>query len=137
MAWDDGDTGGIIHNIISKVSLQQINWTRSEVLLLIRHGLFPSHIHRFNLAETSFCSCGRIYLFIIEHDKLLVRHKCITRGELLEEYSTPIHYATACLITASYHMAPPRQRHKPVWFRRVAINNVKKEDSQFAPSSQK
>ncbi|GBM45739.1 hypothetical protein AVEN_242784-1 [Araneus ventricosus] len=58
MAWDDGDTGSLIHNIIPKVSLQPINWTRNEVSFFTGHGPFPSFLQRFNLAETSFCSCG-------------------------------------------------------------------------------
>ncbi|GBO08530.1 hypothetical protein AVEN_227847-1 [Araneus ventricosus] len=83
MAWDDGDTGRLIHNIIPKVSLHPINWTRNEVLFFTGHGPFPSFLHRFNLVETSFCSCGEI--------------------------GTPIHYAMVCLLTTSYHMAPPSQ----------------------------
>ncbi|GBN64205.1 hypothetical protein AVEN_136302-1 [Araneus ventricosus] len=98
MAWDDGDTGRLIHNIIPKVSLHPINWTRNEVLFFTGHGPFPSFLHRFNLAETSFCSCGEI--------------------------GTPIHYATVCLLTTSYHMAPPSQQHQPIWFRRVANNST-------------
>ncbi|GBM90624.1 Putative protein in type-1 retrotransposable element R1DM [Araneus ventricosus] len=98
MAWDDGDTGRLIHNIIPKVSLHPINWTRNEVLFFTGHGPFPSFLHRFNLAETSFCSCGEI--------------------------GTPIHYATVCLLTTSYHMAPPNQQHQPIWFRRVANNST-------------
>ncbi|GBM64682.1 hypothetical protein AVEN_175184-1 [Araneus ventricosus] len=98
MAWDDGDTGRLIYNIIPKVSLQPINWTRNEVLFFTGHGPFPSFLQRFNLSETSFCSCGGI--------------------------STPIHYATVCLLTTSYHMAPPSQQHQPVWFRSVASNST-------------
>ncbi|GBM62011.1 hypothetical protein AVEN_199313-1 [Araneus ventricosus] len=98
MAWDDGDTGRLIHIIIPKVSLHPINWTRNEVLFFTGHGPFPSFLHRFNLAETSFCSCGEI--------------------------GTPIHYATVCLLTTSYHMAPPSQQHQPIWFRRVANNST-------------
>ncbi|GBL75165.1 hypothetical protein AVEN_194414-1 [Araneus ventricosus] len=98
MAWDDGDTGRLIHNIIPKVSLDSINWTRNEVLFFTGHEPFPSFLQRFNLAETSFCSCGGI--------------------------GTPIHYATVCLLTTSYHMAPPSQQHQPIWFRRVANNST-------------
>ncbi|GBN65964.1 hypothetical protein AVEN_167864-1, partial [Araneus ventricosus] len=98
MAWDDGDTGRLIHNIISKDCLDSINWTRNEVLFFTGHGSFPSFLQRFNLAETSFCSCGGI--------------------------GTPIHYATVCLLTTSYHMAPPSQQHQPIWFRRVANNST-------------
>ncbi|GBN33194.1 hypothetical protein AVEN_28472-1 [Araneus ventricosus] len=98
MAWDNGDTGRLIHNIIPKVSLHPINWTRNEVLFFTGHGPFPSFLHRFNLAETSFCSC--------------------------REIGTPIHDATVCLLTTSYHMAPPSQQHQPIWFRRVANNST-------------
>ncbi|GBM59866.1 hypothetical protein AVEN_50451-1 [Araneus ventricosus] len=98
MAWDDGDTGRLIQNIIPKVSLDSINWTRNVVLFFTGHGPFPSFLRRFNLAETSFCSSGGI--------------------------RTPIHYATVCLLTISYHMAPPSQQHQPIWFRRVANNST-------------
>ncbi|GBN22674.1 hypothetical protein AVEN_148542-1 [Araneus ventricosus] len=60
MAWDDGNTGRLIHNIISKVSLQPINWTRNEVLFFTGHGHLPSFLQKFNLAETSLSSCGVI-----------------------------------------------------------------------------
>ncbi|GBL75329.1 hypothetical protein AVEN_194540-1 [Araneus ventricosus] len=119
MAWDDGGTGRLIHNIIPKVSLQPINWTRNEILFFTGHGPFPSFLQRFNLAETSFCSCGGI--------------------------DTPIHYATVRLLTTSYHMTPPSQQHQPVWFRSVANNSasrrkiynflqfLQKETSLFRP----
>ncbi|GBM25359.1 hypothetical protein AVEN_12300-1 [Araneus ventricosus] len=58
MAFDDGDTGRHIHNIIPKVSLQPINWTLNEVLFFTGHGPFPSFLQRLNLDETSFCSYG-------------------------------------------------------------------------------
>ncbi|GBN36031.1 hypothetical protein AVEN_190139-1 [Araneus ventricosus] len=94
MAWDDGDTGSLIHNVIPKFSLQPINWTRTEVLLFTGHGPFPSFLQRFNLAEIALCSCGGI--------------------------GTPIHFATVCLLTTSCHMTPPSQQYQPVWFRNVA-----------------
>ncbi|GBL83723.1 hypothetical protein AVEN_132635-1 [Araneus ventricosus] len=40
MAWDERDTGTLIHKIIPKVSLQTINWTRNEVLFFAGHGLY-------------------------------------------------------------------------------------------------
>ncbi|GBN04473.1 hypothetical protein AVEN_84042-1 [Araneus ventricosus] len=98
MAWNDGDTGRLIHRIIPKVSFQPINWTRNEVLFSTGHGAFPSYLQRFNLAETSFCSCGGI--------------------------GTPIHYATECLLTVSYYMAPPNQQHQSVWFRGIAKYSI-------------
>ncbi|GBN45577.1 hypothetical protein AVEN_237965-1 [Araneus ventricosus] len=84
---------------LTKVSFQPINWTRNEVLFFTGHGPFPSYLHRFNLAETSFCSCGG--------------------------FGTPIHYATECLLTDSFlPMAPPSQQDQPVWFRSVANNST-------------
>ncbi|GBN06381.1 hypothetical protein AVEN_38034-1 [Araneus ventricosus] len=98
MAWDDEDTTRLIHNIIPEVSMQPISWTRKESLFFRGHVPFPSFLQIFNLAETAFCSCGVI--------------------------GTPIHYATDCLLTASYHMAPPSPQHQPVRFRRVAKNST-------------
>ncbi|GBO34014.1 hypothetical protein AVEN_213144-1 [Araneus ventricosus] len=98
MAWDDGDTGRLNHNIISKVSLQPINWARNEILFFTGHGPFPSFLQRFNLVETSVCSCGGI--------------------------GTPIHYATVCVLPTFHHMASPSQQHLPVWFRSVANNST-------------
>jgi len=83
MAWDHGDTGRLIHNIIPIVNLQPIKWTRNEIMFLTGHGPFPSFLQRFHLAEIAYCPCGGI--------------------------GTPIHYATECLLTFSYHMAPPSQ----------------------------
>ncbi|GBM44551.1 hypothetical protein AVEN_250535-1 [Araneus ventricosus] len=98
MARDDGDTGRLILNIIPKVSFQPINWTRNEVLFFTGHGPFHSFLQRFSFSRTSFCSCGGI--------------------------RTPIHYATVCLLTTSYHMAPPSQQQQHVRFRSVANNST-------------
>ncbi|GBN29885.1 hypothetical protein AVEN_30791-1 [Araneus ventricosus] len=51
MAWDNGDTGRLINNIMPKVSLEPINWTRNEVLFFTEHGPFPSFLQRFNLPK--------------------------------------------------------------------------------------
>ncbi|GBO07270.1 hypothetical protein AVEN_17168-1 [Araneus ventricosus] len=101
MTWNDGDTGRLIHYIIPKVSLQPISWTCNEILFFTGHGPFPSFLQRFNLAETSFCSCGGI--------------------------ATPIYYAAVCLLTTSDHMAPPSQNHQPVWFRSVVNNSASRK----------
>ncbi|GBM64471.1 hypothetical protein AVEN_194230-1 [Araneus ventricosus] len=101
MAWDDGDTGRLILNIIPKVSFQPINRTRNEDLLFIGHGPFLSFLHIFNLAGTSFFPCRGI--------------------------GTPIHYATVCLHTTSYHMAPPIQQQQHVRFRSVANNSTSRK----------
>ncbi|GBO40499.1 hypothetical protein AVEN_229755-1 [Araneus ventricosus] len=96
MAWDDGDTGRLIHNIIPKVSLDSINWTRNEVLFFTGHGMSVS---------PKIQPCRNLFLFLWGN-----RHT--------------IHYATVCLLRTSYHMAPPSQQHQPIWFRRVTNNST-------------
>ncbi|GBL76096.1 hypothetical protein AVEN_234397-1 [Araneus ventricosus] len=109
MVWDDGDIGSLINNIIPKVSLQPFNWTRN-VLFFTGHGPFPSYLHRFNFGENSFGSN--------------------------EEIGTPVHYATECLLTASYGTTQPTTSASLV-LQGSQQFNVKKEDPQFAPPSPK
>ncbi|GBL95610.1 hypothetical protein AVEN_24818-1 [Araneus ventricosus] len=61
------------------------------------HGPFLSYLKRFNLALTANCPCAN------------------TNG-------TPLHYATECILTASFHMTKPAQQHELIWFRYVASN---------------
>ncbi|GBM75850.1 hypothetical protein AVEN_264978-1 [Araneus ventricosus] len=58
---------------------------------------FLSYLKRFNLASTANCPCGN------------------TNG-------TPLHYATECILTASFHITKPVQQHELIWFRNVASN---------------
>ncbi|GBO38791.1 hypothetical protein AVEN_20539-1 [Araneus ventricosus] len=95
--WQDEDTGRSTFNILSRVSTQPCYWKREEILFFIRHGPFPSCLKRFNLASTTNCPCGN------------------TNG-------TPLHYATECILTASFHMTKQAQKHELIWFRNVASN---------------
>ncbi|GBM14509.1 hypothetical protein AVEN_101156-1 [Araneus ventricosus] len=72
-------------------------WVREEILFFTGHGPFPSYLKRFNLASTANCPCGN------------------TNGTLL-------HYATECILTASFHMIKPAQQHELIGFRNVASN---------------
>ncbi|GBN44985.1 hypothetical protein AVEN_206738-1 [Araneus ventricosus] len=76
---------------------QPCYWKREEILSFTRHGPFPSYLKRFNLASTANCPCGN------------------TNG-------TPLHYATECILTASFHMTKPAQKHELIWLRNVASN---------------
>ncbi|GBN85905.1 hypothetical protein AVEN_226176-1 [Araneus ventricosus] len=60
-------------------------------------GPFPSYLKRFNLASTANCKCVN------------------TNG-------TPLHYATECILTTSFHVTKPAQQHELIWFRNVASN---------------
>ncbi|GBN69206.1 hypothetical protein AVEN_197836-1 [Araneus ventricosus] len=59
------------------------------------HGPFTSCLKRFNLASTENCPCGN------------------TNG-------TPLHYATECILTATFHMTKPAQQHELISFRNIA-----------------
>ncbi|GBL83054.1 hypothetical protein AVEN_165287-1 [Araneus ventricosus] len=96
--WDEGDTGRSTLNIFPKVSQQSANWNRADVLFFTGHGPFPPNLHRFHLANSPLCSCGEI--------------------------GTPIHYATSCLLTTSWHMKLPKPSLEQEWYRRVASNHL-------------
>ncbi|GBN12947.1 hypothetical protein AVEN_170937-1 [Araneus ventricosus] len=94
--WTEGETGRSTHNIIPTVSLHPANWSREDIIFFTGHGPFQSYLRRFNLSTTSICRCG------------------------LE--GTPLHYATECLLTLSWHMTKPAPQHADQWFRNVAAN---------------
>ncbi|GBO28474.1 hypothetical protein AVEN_220217-1 [Araneus ventricosus] len=79
MAWDDGDTGSSFTVIPKASTTNQLDATS---FVFTAHGPFPSRFLKdSSLAESLFC-CSRGGVYII-------------------------HYATVCLLTILYHMAPP------------------------------
>ncbi|GBO30234.1 hypothetical protein AVEN_101540-1 [Araneus ventricosus] len=96
--WDEGDTVRSTFNIFPKVSLQSANWNRVDVLFFTGHDPFPSYLHRFHLANSPLYRCGEI--------------------------ETPIHYATSCLLTTSWHMKLPKPSLEQECYRRVASNHL-------------
>ncbi|GBN57081.1 hypothetical protein AVEN_244564-1 [Araneus ventricosus] len=93
--WEYEDTGKSKFNILRRVSTQPCYWKREEIPFSTGHDPFPSYLKRFNLASKANCPCGK------------------TNG-------TPLHYATECILTASFHMTKPTQQHELIWFRNVA-----------------
>ncbi|GBM35752.1 hypothetical protein AVEN_108953-1 [Araneus ventricosus] len=86
--WDSGDTGRAIFNILPKVTLTPASWSRESILFAGSHAPFPSYlspqamvlfeaISRFRLHHWDICAC--------------------------EEKGDPLHYATSCHMTLSYH----------------------------------
>ncbi|GBM41022.1 hypothetical protein AVEN_180930-1 [Araneus ventricosus] len=94
--WEDATTGRPIHNIIPKVSFDPVCWTREEILFFTLHGPFPSYFNRFKILPSPNCSCGQV--------------------------GTPLHYATECILTSSWHIKKPAENLQKIWFRRVAAN---------------
>ncbi|GBN40740.1 hypothetical protein AVEN_270294-1 [Araneus ventricosus] len=66
-----------IFNIFPKVSLTQASWSRESIPYATGHGLFPSYLYRFRLHHSNICACG--------------------------EKGDPLHYATSCHLTSSFH----------------------------------
>ncbi|GBN38947.1 hypothetical protein AVEN_215617-1 [Araneus ventricosus] len=62
------------------------------------HGLFPSYLHRFNLRTHDNCSCG--------------------------EKGDPMHYATKCRFTFSFHFQTPTVPLKIQWLGNILTNNL-------------
>ncbi|GBN67980.1 hypothetical protein AVEN_80132-1 [Araneus ventricosus] len=62
------------------------------------HGSFPSYLHRFNLRTHDNCSCG--------------------------EKGDPMHYATKCPFTLSWHFQTPTVRNKLQWLKNILTNNL-------------
>ncbi|GBN58874.1 hypothetical protein AVEN_12172-1 [Araneus ventricosus] len=85
--WEDEDMGRSTFNILPRVSTQPCYLKREEILFLTGHGPFPSYLKRFNLASTANCPCGNT--------------NC-----------TPLHFATECILTASFHMTKPAHQHE-------------------------
>ncbi|GBN97464.1 hypothetical protein AVEN_200083-1 [Araneus ventricosus] len=61
------------------------------------HGPFPTYLKRFNIRNNDSCGC--------------------------ENLGNPLHYATSCLFTTSYHLAKPSAELEPLWWKRVMNNN--------------
>ncbi|GBM14961.1 hypothetical protein AVEN_116605-1 [Araneus ventricosus] len=78
--WEDEDTGRSTFNILPSVSTQPCYWKREEIPFFTGHCRFPSYLKRFNLASTANCPCGNTK-------------------------RTPLHYATECILTASFRFA--------------------------------
>ncbi|GBM65926.1 hypothetical protein AVEN_262849-1, partial [Araneus ventricosus] len=81
---EDEDTGRSTFNILPRVSTHPCCWKREEILFFTGHGPFPSYLKRVNLTLTANCACGS------------------TNG-------IPLHYATECSLTASFHVTKPAQ----------------------------
>ncbi|GBN26152.1 hypothetical protein AVEN_253066-1 [Araneus ventricosus] len=61
------------------------------------HGLFPSYLHHFNLRTHDNCSC--------------------------EEKGDPIHYATKCRSSLSWHFQTPTVSLKLQWLKNILTRN--------------
>ncbi|GBM43947.1 hypothetical protein AVEN_251646-1 [Araneus ventricosus] len=87
--WDNGETGRSVYSIIPKISNKQLRWSRECIQFATGHGPFPSYLKRFGLHSTDYCGCGEI--------------------------GNPLHYATRCPLTLSYHHKEPSPQFIVHW----------------------
>ncbi|GBN42143.1 hypothetical protein AVEN_247290-1 [Araneus ventricosus] len=93
---DNGDNGRNVHLILPKVKTSPAPWQRPEIMFATRHGPFPTYVKRFGLRTTDCCGCG--------------------------EMRTPLHFATSCRLTSSYHFTKHSNDLEHLWWERV-LNN--------------
>ncbi|GBM38589.1 hypothetical protein AVEN_71694-1 [Araneus ventricosus] len=96
--WDSRDTGRAIFNILLKVTLTPASWSRESILFATGHGPFPSYLYRFRLHHSDICTCG--------------------------EKGDPLHYATSCHMTLSYHFIKPSAENTQIWWKSVLSNKL-------------
>ncbi|GBL88157.1 hypothetical protein AVEN_117758-1 [Araneus ventricosus] len=95
--WDSGETGKAIFNILPKVTLTPASWSRESNLFATGHGPFPSYLYTFWL-HSDICTCG--------------------------EKGDPLHYATSCHMTLSYHFTKPSAENTQLLWKSVLSNKL-------------
>ncbi|GBO36295.1 hypothetical protein AVEN_96324-1 [Araneus ventricosus] len=86
-----------VHNVLPKVKTTPTPWQRPEIMFVTGHGPFPTYLKRFNIRRSDSCGYGNL--------------------------GNPLHYATSCLFTTSYHLTKPSGDLEPLWWKRVMNNN--------------
>ncbi|GBN43224.1 hypothetical protein AVEN_226459-1 [Araneus ventricosus] len=94
--WANGNTGRSVHKVLKTVSLKPVFWTGEEILFVTGHGPFSSFLNRFHLSDSDSCVCGKV--------------------------GDPIHYATSCPLTLSWHVRKHSTSLESLWYQRVLEN---------------
>ncbi|GBM66239.1 hypothetical protein AVEN_244489-1 [Araneus ventricosus] len=95
--WDNGETGRSVCNVLPKVKTTPTPWERPEIMFVTGHIPFPTYLKRFNIRNSDSGDCGNL--------------------------RNPLHYATSCLFTTSYHLTKPSIDLEPLWWKSVMNNN--------------
>ncbi|GBO24417.1 hypothetical protein AVEN_222064-1 [Araneus ventricosus] len=94
--WDNENTGRSVPKVLKTDNLKPVFWTREKILFVTGHGPFPSFLNRVHLSDSDSCACG--------------------------EVGDPIHYATSCPLTLSWHIRKPSTSLESLWYQRVLEN---------------
>ncbi|GBM62090.1 hypothetical protein AVEN_182255-1 [Araneus ventricosus] len=95
--WDNGETGSSVYSVLPKVNTTPTPCQRPEIMFGTGHGPFPTYFKRFKIRNSESCGCGNL--------------------------GNPLHYATSCLFTTSYHLTKPSADLGLLWWKRVMNNN--------------
>ncbi|GBO26184.1 hypothetical protein AVEN_82706-1 [Araneus ventricosus] len=94
--WDNGETGRSVYNVLPKAKTTPTPWQRPEIMFVTGHCSFTTYLKRFNIRNSDSCGCGNL--------------------------ENPLHYATSCLFTISYHLTKALADLEPLWWKRVMNN---------------
>ncbi|GBL98839.1 hypothetical protein AVEN_165686-1 [Araneus ventricosus] len=103
--WGNGETGRNVYNVLPKVKITPSPWKRPEIMFVTGYSPFSTYLKRFNIRNNDSCGCG--YL------------------------GNPLHYATSCLFTISYHLTKPSTDLEPLWWKRVLINKISRAKIRY------
>ncbi|GBM31925.1 hypothetical protein AVEN_182060-1 [Araneus ventricosus] len=81
-----------------KVTLTPASWSRESILFATGHGPFPNYLYRFRFHHSDIFTCG--------------------------EKGHPLHYATSCHMTLSYHFTKPSAEKTQLWWKSVLSNKL-------------
>ncbi|GBM18233.1 hypothetical protein AVEN_39004-1 [Araneus ventricosus] len=95
--WDNGEIGGSVFNVLLKVKTTPTPWQRPEIMFVTGHGPFPIYLKRFKIRNSDSCGCVNL--------------------------GNPLHYATSCLFTTSYHLTKSSADLELLWKRIMNNNN--------------
>ncbi|GBN71298.1 hypothetical protein AVEN_121259-1 [Araneus ventricosus] len=97
--WKNGKTGRLVNKFLPIVSLHSQNWPPRELsIFFTEHGPFSTYLKRFRLAQGDNCNC--------------------------EAVGSPLHYATECIFTLSYHLRTPLPAYFIPWRKSVIGNKT-------------
>ncbi|GBN04530.1 hypothetical protein AVEN_256371-1 [Araneus ventricosus] len=86
------------HMVIKKVGLRNHNWPRQLIQFITGHEPFPSYLFPFVKLQDKCSACG--------------------------EPGTPLHYATQCRLTLSYHLRCPAVQHIEAWMKSITNHRL-------------
>ncbi|GBN05397.1 hypothetical protein AVEN_103369-1 [Araneus ventricosus] len=75
-----------------------IERSRESILFATGHDPFLSYLYRFRLHHSDICTCG--------------------------EKGDPLHYATTCHVTLSYHFTKPNAENTQLWWKSVLSHKL-------------